>query len=140
MISVYEIDASKCNGCGRCLEACPQDAIYLVDGLANIDYERCTNCGICETVCKRGAIQSVADSEMVVQEKTANVWKKDSGTSVENQNTSSVNSQLISYIAEGIKSIFTTRPVSPTTSKTPQNFGTRGFGKGRCRRGRRGRR
>ena len=137
---MYEIDASRCNGCGRCLEACPQNAIYLVDGLANIDRERCTNCGVCETVCKRGAILSVADVEMVVQENAVKVNEQNSGISVDNRNTNSVNMQLISYIAEGIKSIFTNRPVSSTPYKTPQNFGTRGSGKGRCRRGRRGRR
>ncbi|RKY86688.1 ferredoxin, partial [candidate division KSB1 bacterium] len=33
----YFIDASKCSGCGACLDVCPQGAIYMVNHTAMID-------------------------------------------------------------------------------------------------------
>lgn len=45
----------KCQGCGRCLSACFNKAIYLVGNKAKIN-ESCTMCRVCIEVCKYGAI------------------------------------------------------------------------------------
>ncbi|RKY79502.1 hypothetical protein DRP98_03475 [candidate division KSB1 bacterium] len=53
----YFIDASKCSGCGACLDVCPQGAIYMVNHTAMIDSVRCKSCGKCVEVCPQHAIQ-----------------------------------------------------------------------------------
>ncbi|BBO91823.1 electron transfer flavoprotein subunit alpha [Desulfosarcina ovata] len=53
------IESDLCDGCRRCVRACPYDAIAIEDGKANI-LERCTNCGACLAECKNRAIQSDA--------------------------------------------------------------------------------
>lgn len=42
--------AHKCVGCGECL-ACPEGAMSLVNGIAEIDREKCAACGKCEGMC-----------------------------------------------------------------------------------------
>ena len=49
----------KCIGCGRCLEACPQKAITLIDDSRIIQWEKCNNCMKCAEVCPSGAIEAV---------------------------------------------------------------------------------
>lgn len=41
----------RCIGCGKCMEACKQGAIYLQDGKMQYDREKCTSCGSCTEVC-----------------------------------------------------------------------------------------
>ena len=45
-----------CVGCGLCTESCPQQAISIIFGKAEIDQARCNRCGICLEVCPQGAI------------------------------------------------------------------------------------
>jgi len=42
-VGVVRVDAEKCNGCGLCIEVCPQGAIFLdpVSGIVNI-------CDLCD--------------------------------------------------------------------------------------------
>jgi ferredoxin len=57
---IIEIDESKCDGCGLCIEACHEGAIGLVDGKAKLmrdDY--CDGLGNCLPVCSAGAITFV---------------------------------------------------------------------------------
>ena len=53
----YNVDASSCISCDRCVEICPADAIeYTADGKAFIDQTKCTQCGKCLLVCPEDAI------------------------------------------------------------------------------------
>ncbi len=53
----YSIDEEKCNGCGLCLKACPNDAISGEKKEAHlINDEVCVKCGICEEQCKFDAV------------------------------------------------------------------------------------
>lgn len=64
------VDATRCTGCGACVEVCPNGAITLTDGLAYIDDETCVDCGTCIGGCPEGAIQLVVQGELVsVQER-----------------------------------------------------------------------
>ena len=50
------VDKEECTGCGTCVDACPVEAISLVDGVASIDPEECTECGTCIDECPVEAI------------------------------------------------------------------------------------
>ncbi len=63
-----------CTKCGRCLEACPQDAISLGQAGIRINRSRCDNCGACVPVCYPGAIE-VLGREVTVDEVLAEAKK-----------------------------------------------------------------
>jgi len=75
---IVEVDAAKCTGCGLCADACPVDAIGLVerpDGeeppkLAVRDEEVCLGCGVCYSACKSGAIAMKSREQRVVTPET----------------------------------------------------------------------
>ncbi len=52
------INTNRCTGCGKCVEICPEDAIELVDGKAELTYRDCRRlmCGKCRNVCPFNAI------------------------------------------------------------------------------------
>lgn len=51
------IDSSDCEGCGACIDRCPNKAIFRnVDGLAQVDGSICMTCGYCAPVCPVRAI------------------------------------------------------------------------------------
>lgn len=59
------IDDNECNGCGKCVNVCPVEAMTLVSAnnpnypkmkLAKLNEERCLGCGVCKRVCNEGAI------------------------------------------------------------------------------------
>lgn len=55
--NIIKIDEDKCNGCGKCAEACHEGAIGMVDGVAKLlrdDY--CDGLGDCLPACPTGAI------------------------------------------------------------------------------------
>ena len=54
MVAIVNND--ECIGCGVCVDACPSDAIKMVDDLAVIDEELCVDCGACVDECPNGAI------------------------------------------------------------------------------------
>jgi ferredoxin len=49
-------DKELCNACKRCIQACPNGAISLLDNSALIDEEYCEGCRTCYYVCPTGAI------------------------------------------------------------------------------------
>jgi ferredoxin len=53
---MLRVKGDSCRGCGLCVESCPQQAIFLQSGLAQIDQSRCNRCGLCLDVCPKGAI------------------------------------------------------------------------------------
>ena len=51
------IDALRCTGCERCIEACPTQALAQVADKAALVYpDRCTYCTLCEDICPTNAI------------------------------------------------------------------------------------
>lgn len=51
-----QVDKDKCVGCGRCVKACPQQALSLVEGKSVVDTGKCIGCFECITVCPTKAI------------------------------------------------------------------------------------
>lgn len=51
------IEPGNCEGCGNCIERCPNHALYLGDdGQAHVIEDRCLTCGYCAPVCPVRAI------------------------------------------------------------------------------------
>ena len=51
------VDKNKCAGSGACVDACPVDAIKIVDNKAVVDEDECTECGSCVDACPSAAIE-----------------------------------------------------------------------------------
>ena len=50
------IDPKKCDASGACVTACPENAISIVDGLAQLDENKCDMDGMCIPACPNHAI------------------------------------------------------------------------------------
>lgn len=57
---VATLDASLCNACGVCADACPFDALK-VNGCATLDWGKCMGCGVCVDQCAMEAMSLVRD-------------------------------------------------------------------------------
>jgi len=60
-----EVDEALCNGCGKCVSACPVEAMGLVSASdphhpklkkARVDQELCLGCGVCTRTCSRSGL------------------------------------------------------------------------------------
>jgi Ni,Fe-hydrogenase III small subunit/ferredoxin len=72
------IDASKCpDGCARCAEACPTQAIDLRDG-PRIDLGRCIFCTDCANVCPEDALEYSRDYRLAVRKRADLIVSPDS--------------------------------------------------------------
>ncbi|MHA1926794.1 MAG: glycyl-radical enzyme activating protein [Candidatus Thorarchaeota archaeon] len=63
--------SSKCIGDKACIEACPEDALSLLEEGMQIDLEKCKTCGTCEDACPTGAIKIMGkewESQALVEE------------------------------------------------------------------------
>jgi len=69
------IAASACNGCGKCVDACPVQAMTLVSAndplkprrkLAKVDENLCLGCGVCVKPCARDALRLEARAARVI--------------------------------------------------------------------------
>jgi len=69
------ITTDACNGCGKCTQACPTDAISLCSAhdprrprrrTAQVDQDRCLGCGVCVGACDRAALRLESRAERVI--------------------------------------------------------------------------
>lgn len=56
---VIQINEELCSGCGLCIEACPDEAIQIINQIADIDKNLCTGCESCLETCPKGAIVAI---------------------------------------------------------------------------------
>jgi len=70
-----EIEDEKCNGCGKCVEFCPVEAMTLVSAndpikkkkkKARLNEEICLGCGLCVRACKTSGIKLMERAERVI--------------------------------------------------------------------------
>ncbi len=62
------IDLAKCpEGCRECADACPTDAISILEGKARIDLGRCLFCTDCVEACSDGAVSYSSDHRLAVR-------------------------------------------------------------------------
>ncbi len=57
------IDPDQCDGCGDCIDVCPDQAISLFENRAVIDESLCADCGICQDACSQKAIMPLITVE-----------------------------------------------------------------------------
>jgi ferredoxin len=69
------IDEAKCNGCGKCVEACPVEAMSLVAAgdphkpkrkKARVNEELCLGCGVCIRQCRTGSAKLKSRAKRVI--------------------------------------------------------------------------
>ena len=53
---------SGCLGLGDCVQACPYDAMKMIDGIPGIDHELCVGCGICAKTCPQGLVHVLPET------------------------------------------------------------------------------
>ena len=75
-----------CNKCGRCLEACPRDAIALSRGGIRVHRGKCDNCGQCVPVCYPGALEvlgrEATEAEVLTEARKDALFYRNSGGGV----------------------------------------------------------
>ncbi|WP_375748842.1 4Fe-4S dicluster domain-containing protein [Vibrio sp. HN007] len=69
------IDFDNCNGCGKCIEVCPVDAVTLSSKhdhkhkrakVALLDEDTCLGCGVCARVCTKDGISLKSREKRVI--------------------------------------------------------------------------
>ncbi|MEN4019015.1 MAG: ferredoxin:CoB-CoM heterodisulfide reductase subunit HdrA [Methanobacterium sp.] len=61
--TIAEINHSRCNMCGNCIDACKYKAIYMYDEHIAVDPVSCTGCGICISKCKHNAVEIMGQTD-----------------------------------------------------------------------------
>lgn len=51
------VNEKKCITCGACVAICPNQAISIVNGKAQINPKKCVKCGNCAQFCPVSAIE-----------------------------------------------------------------------------------
>ncbi len=52
-----EVNEALCTDCDICVKTCPDQAMSLVNGIAQVNEDLCEGCRTCFCVCPRGAIK-----------------------------------------------------------------------------------
>ena len=74
------VDAEQCKGCGKCVEACPVDAMSLAPAVgrknpkqetAVLDEIVCLGCGVCVRACTKGGLSLRSRPQRVITPETA---------------------------------------------------------------------
>ena len=62
-------DPALCDGCGECVEVCPESAITLHEGKASISGVLCTGCGACIPACPNDTLdqEGLTDAQLRAQ-------------------------------------------------------------------------
>lgn len=72
---VAEVDEAQCNGCGKCVSACPVEAMALVSAndphrpnrkKARLDEKLCLGCGVCVRSCPQNGLRMKSRPERVI--------------------------------------------------------------------------
>ena len=75
--SILKVRKDLCLGCGLCAQNCPQGAIYLFWGQAQINHNKCDSCGMCLEICPQGAItEKIAISPKALTEEIQGMRKQ----------------------------------------------------------------
>lgn len=76
----------RCQGCGRCVEACTHEAISLKDGKAVTDSQACVRCGDCRDACLADAREilgrSVTVEALILEVERDRIFFEESGGGV----------------------------------------------------------
>ncbi|HXL03393.1 MAG TPA: aldo/keto reductase [Bacillota bacterium] len=54
-----KIVEAYCKGCGKCVDACPNGALSMVEGKSSVDESKCLLCGYCTPRCPEFAIRVI---------------------------------------------------------------------------------
>ena len=76
---IMEVDLASCKGCGKCVAACPVDAIEIIEKVeggkkrkfAVRDGSICLGCGVCYSACKFGGAKMKPRPKRVLTPETA---------------------------------------------------------------------
>ncbi len=72
---VAALDATNCNGCSKCVDACPVEALSLVSAndpkmrrrkVARLAEDTCLGCGVCVGTCPKGCLHLDSRPERVI--------------------------------------------------------------------------
>lgn len=72
---IPEIEGESCNGCGKCVNVCPVEAMSLISAnnphrpkikLARLDEDLCLGCGLCVRSCPKDSIHLEARPQRVI--------------------------------------------------------------------------
>jgi ferredoxin len=58
---VSEVNASRCRGCGECVDSCQFGALSVSNSCSSVDWQLCMGCGVCVDKCERDALKLVRD-------------------------------------------------------------------------------
>ncbi len=72
---VLDVDRAACNGCGKCVDACPVEALALVSAndpktprkkAARLSEDLCLGCGVCVSTCPADSLRLTSRPERVI--------------------------------------------------------------------------